>query len=279
MQMETKWYIEKDFFWEGKPDTLLSILKEMNVPFELGKVHSVKPFPYRVDDCVVVYGSIEFVREVNQLMAWVPGDWVFGNKQNFYCSSYYSHYSDFLFNQEFFYMPLADLYRKKNFVFDVLSSNEWLFVRPDSPFKEFTGVALHRNEVCKKIPAMSYGDLAPNLMVLIAPVKRIKSEYRFYVAKDEVIAGSRYKLNDEHDEDPICPQGAYDIALKVAQNEWLPSPVFSVDIGENGYGDFKLLEINGFNTSDMYWCDLKKIVTRVNEVAMKEWENYQKETT
>jgi len=278
--MDVKWYIEKDFFWDCQPDTLLTHLKELNIPFELSRKLDCKDLPYSPDQCTIVYGSIEFAREINRRIAWVPGcSWVFGNKENFYCSTYYSHYADFLLNKDFIYMPLADLYRNRNFIFDIMSDGhgEWLFVRPDSPFKEFTGFLVHKNEVCKKIPTMSYGDLAPNLMVLIAKPKAIVSEYRFYIAKGEVITGSRYKFKDEYDEDANCSQKAYDLAMKLAKHDWLPAPIFTADISEDKDGECRLLEINGFNTSGMYLCDLKKIILKANEIAIMDWENYQRE--
>ena len=109
-------------------------------------------------------------------------------------------------------------------------------------------------------------------MMVVAKPKVIDAEYRFFVSKGEVIAGSRYKLNGEHDEDPNYPIEAYNVAFEISKLEWSPAPVFVVDIGKIDNGEYKLLEINSFNCSGMYYCDLEKIVVKSNEVALKCWE-------
>lgn len=273
--MEAKWYIEKEFFWEGQPDTILSVLDKLKVPYYL---QAFKPYEkgysydmYSKDDCVIVYGSIEFVRKVHRETAWVPGaSWV--DIKNLLCQTYYSHFGAYLLNQEYFFITLAEFRRKKDFIFDTLGVDNSVFIRPDSPYKEFTGFVVKKDEFDKRITTMSYGELDPSLLMLVAKPQMIKAEYRFFVRKEDVIAGSRYKLNGEHDEDPNYPQGAYDAAFKVSRVDWRPSPVFVVDIGETSNGEYKLLEINSFNCSGMYYCDLEKIVVKANEEAMKNWE-------
>lgn len=273
--MNVKWYIEKEFFWEGQPDTILSVLDKLQVPYHLQKFN-VNGLDYSYDmfhkdDCVLAYGSIEFIRKVNRECPWTPGaSWC--DTKNLSCLSYYSHYGDYLLNREYMFIPLAEFRRLKHFIFDKFGIDNKVFIRPDSPYKEFTGFVVHKEEFDTRIKTMSYGDLEPTLMMVVAKPKVIESEYRFYVTRGEVIAGSRYKLNNEHDEDPNYPIEAYNLALEISKVEWSPAPVFVVDIGKIDNGDYKLLEINSFNCSGMYYCDLEKIVTKSNEVALKCWE-------
>lgn len=270
--MDVKWYIEKDFFWEGQPDTILSVLKSHNIPYTLQKERFSSNYPYESNDCVIVYGSIEFVRKTHRETAWIPGaSWV--ETKNLLCSTYYAYYGKYLLNQECFFIPLSTLYARKDFVFNKLSEDNKIFIRPDSPYKEFTGFVVSKDDFEKRIVTMSYGNLEPDLMVLAARTQEIKAEYRFVVSKNGVIAGSRYKLNGEHDEDPTYPIGAYDLALEISKEEWMPAPIFVVDIGEISNDEFRLLEINSFNCSGMYLCDLSAIVIEANKIALKEWED------
>lgn len=271
--MDVKWYIEKDFFWEDQPDTLLSVLDKMRIPYHLERLRSLEADPSKVfyeNECVVVYGSIGFVRHVRNVAPWNPGaTWL--NTTNLLCSTYYAHFGEYLLNQECCFLPLAEFKRKKDLYFEKFGKDGKLFVRPDSPFKEFTGFVVKKEDFDRRILTMSYGDLDPTLMILIAKPKNILGEYRFYLSKDEVITGSRYKLNEEHDEAVGYSGNALRLAQEISKASWRPSPIFVADIGETDEGECKLLEINSFNCSGMYLCDLEKIVNKTNEIALAEW--------
>lgn len=273
-EVQVKWYIEKEFFWEGQPDTILSALKNLNVEFYLQKY---KPFEkgysydvFQPNDCVLVHGSIEFVNRVYKEAPWVPGaTWI--DKKNLLCSTYYSFYGEHLLNQEYCFVTLSELKRRKDFYFKVFGENNKMFIRPDSPYKEFTGFVAEKDTLETKILTMSYVDLDPTLLVLIAKPKKILAEYRFYICRGEVVTGCRYMLNAEHDEKIGYSGNALLLAQELSKMEWMPSPIFVVDIGETEDGECKLLEINSFNSSGMYLCDLEKIVVKANEKALIDW--------
>lgn len=272
--MKCQWYIEKEFFWEGQPDTILSVLEETKTPYYLQKFRSYeKEYKYDMydpNDCVIVYGSIDFVKKVNQETAWIPGGtWM--DKKQLLCSTYYAYFGKYLLNQKYAFMPLAEFKRKKDFFFDTFGLNNNLFIRPDSPYKEFTGFVASKEELDKRLITMSYGSLSPDLMILIATPQDIKSEFRLFISEGQVIASSRYKLNGEHDEDEYCPQEACEIAIEVSNNSWSPAPIYVVDIAQTYDNEYKLLEINSFNSSGMYLCNLKSIVAHANNVALNCW--------
>lgn len=276
--MQAKWYIEKEFFWEGQPDTILSVLDKMGISYYLQKSRlREKEYAYDMfpsNDCVLVYGSIEFVRKIHRESPWTPGaSWV--SMKNLLCSTYYAYYGKYLLNQEYCFVPLSELKRRKEFYFKTFGENNKLFVRPDSPYKEFTGFVADLDTFDSKIITMSYGELEPTLMVLIAKPQEIIGEYRFYLCKDEVVTGSQYKLNGEHDEAKGYSGNALLLAQEISKVDWRPSPIFVADIGiingKNGE-EAKLLEINSFNCSGMYYCDLEKIVAKANKKAIEEWE-------
>ena len=113
--MQTKWYIEKEFFWEYNPDTIITALNKMQVPYYLQRFKQEYSYDvFSKDDCVIVHGSIEFIKKVGRDTSWYPGvSWV--NTQNLLCSTYYSHFSDYMLNQEYCFITLSELKRKKDF--------------------------------------------------------------------------------------------------------------------------------------------------------------------
>ena len=126
---------------------------------------------------------------------------------------------------------------------------------------------------------MSYGDLSPELLVMISPPQDLIDEYRFFIGDGEVITGSTYKINGEHDEREGFTVEAYNLAMEVAKEKWQPSSVYSIDVCslEPKHGEFvsyRVVEVNGFNSAGLYACDYEKLIRRVNEIADKEWIEY-----
>ena len=269
---DVKWCIEKDFFWEFQPDTILKALEKLGIEYHFLKLNC-NSTPFNEKDCVIVHGSIEFARKLNRSAPWTPGaSWICERPKSLYCSQYYSYFGEHLLNQECCFLPLSELIRKKDFYFKLFGKDNRLFVRPDSPYKEFTGHVFDKDKLEGQLKGLSYGELSPTLMTLVAKPKKILAEYRFYVCKDEVVTGSRYMLNGEHDEEKGYSGNALRLAREISEVGWRPSPIFVVDIGETEDGECKLLEINSFNCSGMYLCDLEKIVKKANEKALADWE-------
>lgn len=275
--MEAKWCIEKDFFWEKQPDTILGVLDSLKVPYKFLKTEGAEivtdDLPFAGNECVVVHGTIGFTRKLNKIAPWIPGaSWICEENRNLYCSNYYAYLGDYLLNREYMFTTLAEFERRKDWIFNTFGEDNKVFIRPDSPYKDFTGFVVQKDEFDRKIVTMSYGNLEHNLMMMVAKPQKILAEYRFYLCQDEVITGSRYMINGEHDEEKGYSGNALRCAEKVSKAKWRPSPVFVADIGELENGECKLLEVNSLNCSGMYYCDMEKIVKKVNELALFEWE-------
>jgi len=277
--MNVKWCIERDFFWEFNPDTVVKYLKKLEIPYSFlktkGEGDIIGKLPYTSDECVLVYGSIGYARKLDCLASWIPGtSWLCDKSRNLHCSNYYSYYGDFLFNREYMFTTLAEFERRIDYIYNIFGEDNEVFVRPDSPYKDFTGFVTKKEEFAQKITTMSYGEIDPNIMIIVAKPKKIIAEYRFYICKDEVITGSRYMLNGEYDEEVGYCGNALLLAQEISKHKWQPAPLFVADIGIiNGKDgeEAKLLEINSFICSSMYSCDLEKIVIKANQIAEKEF--------
>lgn len=302
--------MKKDFFWDKNLDTLTPVLKALGVEYKVVSCEAIRKnnarfpkryfdclhpslndpelqFPYSEDECVIAYGSIEFIGLLDN-RDWLPCHW--NNYDNLKCSMYYSYYGKYMFNQDYTFLTLAEIERKKEFVFEQFRSinsvldeinkkdvgrEMEIFIRPDSSKKEFSGCVASLSNFRRDVEHMSYGTLEPYWMCLVSDVKPIKDEYRFVVADKKVIAGTTYKVDGEYDEKAEYPQEAFYLAQRIAFEKWQPCKVYSLDICSapdiKGHIGYSLLEVNGFNTAGMYLCDWNKIVPALNEIALKEW--------
>lgn len=139
----------------------------------------------------ICYGDIDFVRRVLLKSPFIPGAWC--NIVNMKCSTYYAHLGEHLLNEQYIMLPCGDLPRRWTEVVDILGGGP-LFVRPDSGMKPFTGYVVDTDrghEIESLIRA-----IGPETLVVVAPKKTLKNEWRFVVCERKVVAGCRY-LPDE----------------------------------------------------------------------------------
>ena len=87
--MDVKWLVENEVFSEDlKPlmDEIkrqghaLSVVKY--IPFQGGEF-----YPFADDDCVVCYGSLNLIQQIQRTKKWIPGPWC--NLNNFKCVNYF----------------------------------------------------------------------------------------------------------------------------------------------------------------------------------------------
>lgn len=234
-------------------------------------------------DCVICYGSIDFIHRVQRsLPNVIPGTWC--NFNNMKCSIYYAYLGEYLLNQNHHMMPVSELLRrwdkfvlihslftekelffmKPTFVAEPPKS---LFVRPDSGAKPFTGFVVEHGDK-HKIESLIQS-IGPETLVVVSIVQNITAEWRYVICDRKIVAGSRY-LPDES-EDHHAP--SFRLADTIASQEWQPDLCYTVDIATSG-GKMYLLEINSFSCSAFYSCDLASIVKFASLAAEKEWREY-----
>tara|TARA_R110000824_G_scaffold218435_2_gene405058 strand:+ start:7232 stop:8104 length:873 start_codon:yes stop_codon:yes gene_type:complete len=280
-----KWLLEKEFFWEENPDVVSPVLDKLGIEYVRARK---TPFDDNWDDgcdfadiCVtekniISYGSLDFIKYVNNRTPW--GDGAFLNLENMKCSTYCNHYKEDLMNFPIHFVPIGLLRDNCRYYSDsvVEGGASKVFVRPDDGDKKFTGFTAYPEDIYETMTRMSYGTLKDNWMAVISSEKIIEEEFRFFATKNEIITGCTYKRKPyergelRHEEIPEYPQEAYDLALKIASNDWQPDLVYSVDIARQ-LGGYYLLEINSFASAGIYACDAEKLVKRVSELAEDKW--------
>ena len=268
-----KWLLEKDVFEENLERLEKEIVKQgmefssiSYIPFK-GEI----TYPFGDDACVICYGSLNLVARMQREVPWVPGSWC--TLKNFECTTYYTHFGKFLLNQDYMMMPLQEVLRLQNTIYERYGIDGCIFVRPNSGFKPFTGCVMPHNEISADAFGYGYYHEDASLLVVVSEPKIIDVEWRFVIADKKVIAGSQYRRDGK-----LCIASGYDkdgfeFAQQVAQSEWEPDAMYVLDVCRQHDGDCRLLEINAFSTSGLYQCDLAPIVSEAKRIAIREYED------
>jgi len=237
------------------------------VPFSSGDYSQIWP----EETCVVFQGSIQLARQIQRERgSWVPGpiaDW-----RNYLCRIYYAYLGRFLLNEDYSMLPFGHLLYRKESLFERHGGS--FFIRPDDGAKSFTGTLVTPDSLTgNSLKSFEY-DTSPESLVVVAPNRLIKREWRLVCIGDEVITGSRYKTFGQCDFRPDVPTEVIEYGEGILKAvSWRPDPVFILDICETS--SLHLLEIGAFSVAGLYKCDLEKIVSRVSEVSLALWADMQ----
>lgn len=226
--------------------------------------------PLWQDECVVAYGSHQFVRQAMKARAgsWQPG--AYHRVERLSYSGYSPYLGDLLLNSDFVILPYAEIKRR--------GLGPWggsAFVRPDAVTKSFTGFVISDDDFRHEINSLDrISHLQPDDMLVAARPKSILGEFRFVIADRKVVTGSAYswdrKLDVRSDVDPSC----LEVAAEVARREWQSDRVYTCDVALTEIGGKavpKVVELNAFSCSGLYACDTRLVAEAVSATALREW--------
>ena len=268
---QVKWAIHTDILDRPGLPSLKKVLEDEGVEY----FHSDYDFekreyadiPYGIGECVVMYGPIQFIRKKNR--GFIPG--AFGFKKDTNTSHYMSQLPrKYFFNYDAIYLPFGSLLDMKHQLFSIFGDH--IFIRPDSGFKTFTGLDIHKDEFETEISSIKQTkNPGPHEMCLVASKKEILGEYRIVICEGKVVTGSQYRWDGKMDVRIDVHHDAWNFAQDyVATADWQLDTCYVVDIFLSEYGP-KIGEFNSFASSGLYNCDRKAIIRAVSEAAAKEW--------
>jgi len=277
--MKPKWIIQTDIFQENL-DILAEEIKRQGMEC---RIYNYQPFTdcldiiseYEEGDCVIVYGSLQMGRVFKKNSTFVPG--VYCNLDSFKCSNYYTYFGDSLLNSTYMLIPYGDLLRQKHFIFDTLGCIDYVFVRPDSGFKNFTGNVIHKQNWEKDVPWLGDYDVDSDTLILVAPYQPVDREWRFVVVDDEVVSGSQYR-NASGTKLSEAEKDIYDYAQKAVTHAihagFLTDRAWCIDICETK-DSLNVLEIGCFSCAGLYVAPKEPIVREVSRAALEEFQEFQ----
>ena len=281
-----KWVVENHVFDEAIDHIVAEIKRQgMDVeeiryePFESGDYSRFGSG----ENCILFLGSLQLGRQLRREMKWIPGVWC--NFSFFDCTHYYAYLGQFLLNQDYIMMPIAEFQRRKDEIYRHFSGeikpNSTIFARPTSGFKGTFSGKLFEYQYFEKDWEWVEEDHQPDSMVVIASAAKIGEEWRFMVADGKVIAASQYKENGVYSPFPCHPYGltngaphkVWTLAEEIAAFKapgWEPEPMWVVDIGVSN-GEAYLIEINSFSCSGWYEMDPESVIRAASKLAFREW--------
>lgn len=273
--MKVKWLIE-DYEHDSSLEPLMSEIKKQGMDLEVVKYEpweSGEFNQYSNEDCVVFYGTLNLARQLQREKGWVPG--IYCNFKNLCCKTYFSYWGKYLFNNNYIMLPMPEILRKRDYVFDNFGVDDCIFIRPDSGAKAFTGQVIKREDIDKEFKLFAHyaGKPLDEIIAVISSPKPISKEWRIVIIDGKTVAYSQYKKDDKLDIEEGADEGAIILANEIANSGWSPDIAYTLDICLSN-GEYSLLEANSFSCSGLYLCSPEAVVKAVSEAALKEWKEY-----
>lgn len=272
-----KWLLEDSVFDENI-ETLKTAICSQGMKF---KIHRYVPFEgtqqfidlFDKNDCVVLYGSIQFAQQVKRVAPWVPG--VYCDTPKYECLYYYPRFGKWLLNHDYVMLPFGELHRRKDFLLSTVGENGCVFVRPSSGLKMFTGKVIAGETWDKEIDLFALYEPSPESLVVVARPINLKREWRLVVVDNKVVTASQYRDGRNSTRTSNVPQEMLDFSNKVLNEiDYRPDPVWVLDICETNQGELCVLEVGCFSCAGLYNCDINVVVQAVSKVAQNEWEEF-----
>jgi len=270
------WIVEPDVF-PTDTQPLLDALKQRSIPYcELRNRYDMSTMEQQIDfgDCAIFYGSLPVAKLLHRQATWIPG--VIYDYPKYECRKYYAHFSKYLLNDNYAFMPFGDMCRRRDWLYKVFGADRAIFVRPDRGDKPFTGQLVYAENFAKDSERLGFGfSAAVDELIVVAEPRNIAFEWRFVVVEGKVVAGSQYKKDERSSISGDYPQTAFDFATHMA-SLYNPDIAWVVDVCKTKATDeYRLLEIGCFSCAGLYECDRLAVVDAVSAAAVREWESYQ----
>lgn len=173
------------------------------------------------------------------------------------------HFSESAVSRRYRFLDL------KNILSTCFTSNEKWFVRPVSCFKEFSGNVYNYQKLMEERNFLvNNKNIADTIICVMAPPVDIGREWRAVFVNHKLVSICQYMKNGKIELAPESevPEKAIEYAKEIGADSYFQNKFnYIIDVGEfftDGY-NYKmclgLLEVNAFETSSFYACDLDKI--------------------
>lgn len=237
-----KWLIQPTKVEEEKIEELINILEKASIdydlvyPFEDKVVKQDKTlYHYDDDEKYFVCGSYSLTRNVYK-----------ERKEAVFSLDKYK-FDDFIaiFGSEHFVNHDAKIVNYKKIVWE----DDAYFFRPVNDDKSFNGGVYSKNDVIN-----CHED------VIVAKVKKINKEHRFFIVDGKIATASLYKVNGLISTSSVIDEGAIEFAESMIKKFNFPG--FVIDIATIG-NEYKIVELNCLNASGFYEINLYKLIDSV----------------
>lgn len=231
----------------------------------------------KTSECGLAFGTINFARWNLRYSSWTPGMWLDFDVMR--CRSYYAHLGPYLLNSPYAMMPLAEIPRQQEWIYNVFGKSELaerqVFIRPDDNAKSFCGEVVHAAQIKEWYDYATTYEGGPETLAVVSSKRLIFREWRLVVVDGNVVTGSQYKKNGEVEiEKGWDEHAASFVEDALFMSRYKPYPMFCVDVCSTPQG-YRIVEIGSINTCGLYDCDLDVIVDEAARYAQIDWDSLQ----
>ncbi|MGN4128096.1 ATP-grasp domain-containing protein [Lysinibacillus sphaericus] len=232
----------------NKDNSLSVIDKDKKIPLDNSK-KVIQTFIS--NEQIMIYGSKVFAK-IAKDMELQPGSFM---TERFEFEVFLRELGNELLNNEIIIGELSTLY----------PIAEKFFIRPTGNTKLFSGMTVTKKDFLDwQERENKEGSPYIGQALMIAPLQRIKVEYRFFVVNQKVITGSSYKVGNKLDSSRKPSAEIVRYAEQIVDKFQL-AKAFVIDVAETDKG-LKVVEYNNINTSGLYGCDEVAFVRAINEL-------------
>ena len=232
-----------------------------------GKKNKIDP-----TDWIIYYGSINLARWLQRhakfnLVLWADFETVLR------CRTYYAYLGPYLLNQEYAFMPLKEIARRKDWVYQTFGggkSGDTVFIRPDDNAKSFAGELVWSGRFDDFYEMSQFYGPSEHQLALVGKPVEVSSEWRVIVANKKVVTGSMYRKDKLVEIAPgVPPHVAAYVEWVCNSSEFEPHPIYVIDIAATPDG-LRVVEIGSVNTAGLYEIDAQAFVDAALAIAEQE---------
>lgn len=172
-----KWILERHIFADNH-DRLAEAVRSAGhdvIDWNDSWITDMSP-PAFENQRVLFHGSLGNAHLVANALPWSPG--AFCNTEAFQCSSWYSYARDWLVHPKWVFTTVRRLVESARSVLEPLGYPKFIFVRPDSPLKPFSGRVLEADQI--SYGSLDYGFYYEDihLPIVVALTVNVEQEWR-----------------------------------------------------------------------------------------------------
>lgn len=246
--------------WLAAEEAGANVQEAIIVPFqeELANEEELQAMHVEDDHVVIPYGSCKLTR-ISQQRGWRGNCY---DPDTFTATAWTANRDDML-NSDAVHMRVRDA---AEFFKDKILADKW-FIRPEEDLKAFNGTVTEAEEIINWMQSTASGNFSfsEDTPIIIAPVKKLYSEARFFIVGGKVVDGSYYRFGGRTHTSHIDQQETYATAQALA-DKWLPNECCVMDVADTDDG-LKVIEFNTLNSSGFYAHKIPVIVQAVTEWA------------
>jgi hypothetical protein len=243
-----------------KPVPFFDLLLPEDFDSAIMNVEDTKEVEIDASQPIVVMGA-HYLSKIAKQRNWLPGTFHNDNFDFNVWSEGYGRHN--ILNHDAIVGKLSN-------IVNTLESDD-VFARPLHDTKTFAGNLMTREafeawrDKVRSYPYQDEQKINMNLEIIIASPKVIYAEYRFFIVRSNIVTHSLYRRGGKLISDENVDNRVVRFVTQMIQT-WEPSVAYVLDVAETPDG-FKVVEINTFNSSGFYACDVQKIVISIEDLV------------